>query len=615
LIGPLGFAVRNLKRRGFHTLLAFLGLTITIGSTTFLILLAQTLMSSVGLEIGARSTLGISWLFIGYLQLSLAFVLIVGLLSSSHLVSSMINQRTRDIGVIKAAGCITPRLFAYSLTEAMLVFPASSLVGGLAALLLLFSWAGTFQMDQTSVLILIGIPLASFILSYIMARVQVGRLVNKTETPSAISSYLSSLNLKKLGKPLRVKRFGSEFNLASRTVLRSKHFTRTFLRICICIFLTTVVLTGALVSWDTSKNYVERAMPAHVLTMGTRSMVDAYRQLGLTFSSSASPLVTNYLAPTNMINASVVDILRGTPGVQTVDTRLVNLTLAEGYSTQFVEGPSGDQQLVGPTYLGSSQILIVGIDPNQIIGDWHTSDGFLTMSDPQNTMVVGDSLIGGIVQQPFNGSQIHALTASFNVKGALVDPLNRGNVAFASVRLLQQLLNINGYNLLLVETDNNPTTLQRVQGLANSYGLAVGSQDEILNADTSFLDSIWSHIMILPILTLTLTCAILLSYLSTSFSLRFADYTILKVLGAKARYSLKLLLWEGWGVLAFSMLLTLPLALIFSVLLIVPDVKAQALNLALSTAAPVLGLSLVAVASAAIYWRRLNHVSVKDLTL
>jgi len=612
LIGPLGFAVRNLKRRGFHTLLAFLGLTITIGSTTFLILLARILISNIGLEIGTRSTLGISWLFIGYLQLSLAFVLIVGLLSSSHLVSSMINQRTRDIGVIKAAGCITPRLFAYSLTEALLVFIASSLVGALAALILLVSWTGKIQIDQTSTLTLIGIPLASFLISYTVARIQVGRLVNKTDTPNVISSYLSTLNLKNLGKPLRIKRFGSAFNLAARTVLRSKHFTKTFLRICICIFLTTIVLTGALVSWDTSKSYVEGAMPAHVLTIGTPNMVDAYRQLGLSFSSSSiTPPNTNYLAQSNMINGSIVDILRGTPGVEKVDTRLLNLTIAEGIvKTQLVEG-----QIVFPTYLGSSQILVIGIDPNQTIGDWHTSDGFLSTSDPHNVMVVGDSLIGGIVQQPLNGSQIGAFGTRFDVKGALVDPLNRGRVAYAPVKLLHELLNLDGYNLLLVRTDNNPATQQRIQGLAGGYGLAVGSQDEILNANTTFLDNIWSHILILPLLTLFLTCAILLSYLSTSFSLRFRDYTVLKVLGARARYDLKLLLWEGWGVLAFCMLLSLPLALIFSIVLIVPDAKTQTLNLALSTAAPITGLSLVAVASAAIYWRRLNQISVKDLTL
>src|SRR3989442_10349675 len=120
----------------------------------------------------------------------------------------------------------------------------------------------------------------------------------------------------------------------------------SFLRIWICICVATIVLTGALVSWDTSKSYVEGAMPAHVLTIGTPNMVDAYRQLGLSFSSSSiTPPNTNYLAQSNMINGSIVDILRGTPGVEKVDTRLLKMTIAEGIiKPQIVE-----EQLVLPS--------------------------------------------------------------------------------------------------------------------------------------------------------------------------------------------------------------------------------------------------------------------------
>src|SRR5207245_11545256 len=108
-------------------------------------------------------------------------------------------------------------------------------------------------------------------------------------------------------------------------------------------------------------------------------------------------------------------------------------------------------------------------------------------------------LIGGIVQQPLNDSQIGAFGTRFDVKGALVDPLNRGRVAYAPVKLLHELLNLDGYNLLLVRTDNNPATQQRIQGLAAGYAHAVGSQDEIINANTTLLDSISSHIQIPPI--------------------------------------------------------------------------------------------------------------------
>src|SRR5207245_10317973 len=71
--------------------------------------------------------------------------------------------------------------------------------------------------------------------------------------------------------------------------------------------------------------------------------------------------------------------------------------------------------------------------PNQTIGDWHTSDGFLSTSDPHNVMVVGDSLIGGIVQQPLNGSQIGAFGTRFDVKDRKSTRLNssHGSISYA----------------------------------------------------------------------------------------------------------------------------------------------------------------------------------------
>src|SRR2546425_12615332 len=69
LIGPLGFAARSLRRRGFHSYLAFLGLTLTVATTTFLLLLGQDLATRLGLDSSMRSTFGISWLIFAYLVL------------------------------------------------------------------------------------------------------------------------------------------------------------------------------------------------------------------------------------------------------------------------------------------------------------------------------------------------------------------------------------------------------------------------------------------------------------------------------------------------------------------------------------------------------------------
>lgn len=624
MIGPLGFAGKSLSRRGFHALLAFFGLTLTVASTTFLLLLGQGLAVRLGIILSPKGTFGINWLFFGYLALSLVLVLIVGVVSASYLVSSMISQRMRDIGVIKAAGALPGRLFAYAFAEGMLVVASSCLVGAISALLIYIAWAWPSPnlsgqvgpLQNAGVTILLVIPLGSFLLSFLAARRQVGKII-KSSTTGAMSTQLSGLNLKSLGNPVRVGWFGSAFNLATRNVSRDRELNRTLVRIMICIFLTVIVLSGALVSADTSKSYVERAMPANIILVANSALLDQYVKLGTAFSNTRPIPQFNYTDPSYTITQQNASSFRGISGVQQVDTRLVTVESVGGYIKAHLESneTSGNyyNTYVSEQYLGSDQVLLVGLNSSSIIGDWYTSDGFLNSTDTQTTMVAGDSLIGGIVQMPFGLAQIEALGTRYNVKSALVDPLNGGRVLYAPVKSLQTALNFSGYNILLIKTDNNPTTTARVEQLATSYGLAVGSMDTLRNSNLSFLDTTWSYFFILPILTLALTCGILLSYLTTNFSRRFNDYLVLRVLGAKAWYSLRLLLWEAWGLLAVCMVIAIPLAWLFSIFFLLPEASIPIGSLGLAALATVATLSLVSVASALIYSRRLRLMTVKDL--
>jgi ABC-type antimicrobial peptide transport system permease subunit len=194
-----------------------------------------------------------------------------------------------------------------------------------------------------------------------------------------------------------------------------------------------------------------------------------------------------------------------------------------------------------------------------------------------------------------------------------VDPLNAGRVLYAPVQTLQRNIGVSGYNVLLLKVNNDPAVFSAVKRLANSYGLVVGSQDTILNSNLGFLNGTWSYIFLIPILTLVLTCGILLSYLATNFSRRFNDYVVLKVLGANVWYRLRLLLWESWGVLGISMLIAIPVAWAVSIFFLVPDPSLSVADLELSTLVFVSALTGVAVAISAIYARRLGFTTVKDL--
>src|SRR5256885_927143 len=476
LIGPLGFATKSLRRRGFHSYIAFLGLTLTVATTTFLLLLGQDLATRLGDDSSMRSTFGISWLIFAYMVLALGLIGIVGLLSTSCLVSSMISQRMRDIGVIKAAGALPRRLLSYVTFEALLVIVSSCLVGALSALLAYTSWSwpsislfkqvGPIANAGAGATILIVVPMISFLLAYMVASVRVRRIVGSSSV-NAISKQLANLDLKSLGKPLRIGRFGSTFNLATRNVSRDRGFNRTLLSMGVCICLSMIVLSGALVSADTSASYVVRAMPSHVLIVANSNIYNQYVSLATSFSRIAPLPPIDYSNESYIISPQNASAFRVIPGVQTVDTRLITMSSITGYvKAHFASnqdtGENINTQIIPELDTGSTNALIAGINPTNVIDDWHTSDGFLQSNDAQYTMIAGDSLVGNIVQMPFNLSQVSALGYRYDVKSALVDPLNAGRVLYAPVQTLQKSLGINGFNVLLLKVNDDPSVLSAV---------------------------------------------------------------------------------------------------------------------------------------------------------
>src|SRR5690242_19634627 len=401
LIGPLGFAARSLRRRGFHSYLAFLGLTLTVATTTFLLLLGQDLASRLGVDSSMRSTFGISWLIFAYLVLALGLIGIVGLLSTSYLVSSMISQRMRDIGVIKAAGALPRRLLAYLTFEALVVIVSSCFVGGLSALLIYASWSWpnvslyrqVGPIANAGATILIVVPLISFLLSYMVASFRVRRIVGASSV-SAISKQLTNLDLKSLGKPLRIKRLGSAFNLATRNVSRDRGFNKTLLSVGICVCLSMIVLSGALVSANTSASYVVRAMPPNVLIVANSNVYNQYVNLATSFSTNAPLSSLDYTNTSYIITPQNASAFRSIPGVESVDTRLITMSSITGFvKAHFASnqdtGENINTQIIPEVDTGTTQALIVGINATSVVGDWYTSDGFLQSNDAY-TMIAGD---------------------------------------------------------------------------------------------------------------------------------------------------------------------------------------------------------------------------------
>jgi ABC-type antimicrobial peptide transport system permease subunit len=103
--------------------------------------------------------------------------------------------------------------------------------------------------------------------------------------------------------------------------------------------------------------------------------------------------------------------------------------------------------------------------------------------------------------------------------------------------------------------------------------------------------------------------------LTTNFSKRFNDYLILKVLGAKAWYRIRLLLRESFGLLLLCMTFAVPLAWFVSIFLILPEPDILIENLALPAIMCAIVLGAICIVSATVYARKVNLMTVKDLRL
>src|SRR4030067_3180186 len=123
------FPVNDLLRRKTQTSITIACLTLSVASTLFLLLFS----SRIGVGITSASegvlTVGLSNLLSQFIRFVGVLTFVVGAVLVSFTVFLMMTQRTKDFGLIKAAGCPNALVFGYYMTELIIVTTASCALG------------------------------------------------------------------------------------------------------------------------------------------------------------------------------------------------------------------------------------------------------------------------------------------------------------------------------------------------------------------------------------------------------------------------------------------------------------------------------------------------------
>ena len=578
-MSEISFPIKDLTRRKTQTTLTILGLTISTAATVFLIIFGSNLgLETAFLSKGGRLTSGFSNIFFQFILIVSILNILTGPIITSFLVHLTMSGRMRDIGVMKASGCLSGSIFAYFFTELSLLVFFSALTGiifGVAAYYFstVFLNISGFAISQTLNLgTIMVICIVLIIFSHIFGALPI-RKAAKAKPTEAMSPIYRLGTTASLGKKIPSK-LGLTFKVAFRNLLRRKSVTsQAIICLTVVLTLTTVTIAGGMIANQTTTSYVERAIGRNIVLVGHPTLTNRYVNLLSRFFEEKEMQQIDYLDQEFLISESLVSKFEDIQGVHEVDPRLV-LENSVREVPGIVLDPVDQTTAVIIGDSRSDEALILGVDPERVVNDWLIFGRKLGENDQEST-VIGDSLAVNMFSDAQNQSikVFDESLLSYDIVGVCVDPLNNGKVVYMPLETLYKDLDQHGYNLLFLQIDasENPQVLAQIENEVSEENLNVIELDQILDKHVNFLNNIWSLVMFLPFFSLATAAISLLSYLMLSISGQQHEFGIMRALGAKPRTIMKIVFSQALIIILVSGAIGISVGLLITFGFLIPD--------------------------------------------
>ena len=534
------FSFNDLLRRKSQTALVVLGLSLSVGSTLFLLLFSETVGLGLSLTIKGKLTTGFASLFAPFVLLLIVLIAVAGAVMVSFMASMMMSKRIRDIGLMKAAGCPNDLVFGYFFTELVVVSFLGSLLGvflGLLAEYVSTIIFGVYGLEGSKVSFNPWIILFVFVFFFLLPLIAGVKPIldaSRVKPVQAISpSYYFGLSKESGSKVL--SRSGLTLKLALRSLIRHKSSTvKVVLSLSIVFTLITVGVAGGLIASQTTIGWVERATGKNMVLMAHKNVCEQYTKLLKEFTNGNLDLQFNYTSDNYGITSSLLDQLRAMPGVTGVDPRLILRTTALEIQGISLGETSGQSTIVGDSR--KADTLIIGIEPHEVLGNWKLRGSFLR-SDDALEVVLGDTLSTEMFSDPLV-QKMKVFETALNVVGICIDPINNGKVAYTPIRVLQRMSGISKPNVALISLNpslDRAELLTQLQTLihAGNQEYAILDLDSLVKEAIAFLRFIWSSVLVIPFFAMGSASLCLIGYVVLTMEDQLPELGVLRAVGAR----------------------------------------------------------------------------------
>jgi len=553
-VGRWGFPVKDLTRRKFQTALTITSLAICVSVTIFLALFGANLGVELGSVAEGRLTIGFSGVLSRFILLVVLFNSVAGVMVAYFLMTISTSERTRDIGIMKAVGCLTDVVFSYFATELSVIVIAGCLLGTVGGILLDYASIGLMNLlgfpisakpANPWLVILITCPLAFVFYIIGMRRIVKAAGIEPVKAlspPIALgASHQSSFRL-----PLRL-RVGFAAKVAFRDLGRRRSMTiQSLACLSVTMGLMTLAVVGGTVANETMQSYTERAIGRNVVLVANPEIASHYERLLQKFLEAGLTEQVDCLNQSYVISNSIISRLSGIDGVTRVDPRLITEATVHGYQHIRADPETPGQYIVTGTDR-YDEALIIGVHPENLVNDWLILGGNLLSTDPQSVLV-GDSLGLTLFDNPWI-QDLGFSEERFRIAGLCLDPLNNGMVVYVSFDRLSVLVAYMGPNVLLLQTASSGSlsrsrVLDEIEAALSGTGLTMLDLNVVLDRHTAFLNYLWSVLLSLSLFCFVNAISSLGGYLMLSISGQQRDLGVMRALGARPRTAVKFVLLQ-----------------------------------------------------------------------
>lgn len=283
----MSFPMKELKRRRLQSALTVMSLAVCVSVATSLVLFGESLgVQITGFSAGGLSV-GFSVIFSRFLFIVVLLSCIAGVSVVYFLMSQATSERTRDIGIMKAVGCLTDAVFKHFAAELLVLVMAGCLAGSLSGICLYFVSTGimnclgfnlsTSIFDPLMVLLIFS-AFAAF--SFVLGLRLTARAARIKPTDAlAQTSDMTEARQSNLGASFLLGR-GLSVRIAFRTLNRRWSMTaRSVMCLGVVMVLMTVIVVGGVVAEETMVSYVQRAVGANVVLVAKAEVAERYVSL------------------------------------------------------------------------------------------------------------------------------------------------------------------------------------------------------------------------------------------------------------------------------------------------------------------------------------------------